>query len=870
MRPTHLLPLLCGVFASAVGALAACGTEEPTPTPGPDPVAPVDAGPATREAPSHLSASTNLADLVRLTWSPPVNRAGLSGYRLFRDGKVLALVPASETSFDDRTAVAATLLPPLLTASDGTRETGIEVSWKPVGTGGVIALQSYAVVAMYGAEESVPSLPAQGSRAGIVTGYEVSQDGGPWTPVPKGELRFEDTNAPRAKVTFPIPQVEDDFKRSAVRLELPTHPVVGLMPPRTYRVRAVSATAKGDPSLPATGKRKTGLGDRIPLQWQRSATPADGSYADIPGVTGRVWIDANAPASEARFFRARVDAPWAEGVSSARAARATAWSAIGVSNTHACALDLADGKLRCWGDNSLGQAPPGPSADSYVGLTVSPSYTCAIRASDRHAVCFGGYFGVQAAPPDALLTLSSYGTRVCGLRASDSSIVCWGTDIPGLTPFDASQSYDRLAVYYDGLCAIRKSDHRVKCWGGSWAVPDEAFVRVAVGLAGPSVVCGIREVDGKLRCWGTDLEGSGFPGLAAPTLDSYSELEAGAGFVCAIRSSDRQLRCWAYQGSNYYNQAITHTPTGRFKSVAMSAYNSAAALREDGRVVSWGDLLTAESGALVEDEFSTIALGDEHGCGIRASDGKLSCWPYGSEGVGGSDSYKALAISSGTCALRASDGRPFCSPYFGTVSVTDPLDSISMAGHRACGVRSSDKRVVCWDGEFSIHGPIPPLPSDAFLSVTTSSFHGCGIRASDKRVVCWGSNYNGEAPPGPSTAAFKQVVANAGGTCGLRAADSVIECWGADAPNMFPFDGASYKSLGGDGCAIRAADDRVVCVNRFLSHPVLPPYKNVEVGIDPVTELASFNTRYRVCGTRVSDRKLICWGFNLKGHQPRP
>jgi hypothetical protein len=280
--------------------------------------------------------------------------------------------------------------------------------------------------------------------------------------------------------------------------------------------------------------------------------------------------------------------------------------------------------------------------------------------------------------------------------------------------------------------------------------------------------------------------------------------------------------------------------------------------------------LTDDSGAVMEEKFSKIAVGDEHGCGIRASDGKLSCWPYGTDAIVGNDSYKALAISVGTCALRASDGRPFCSPYFGTVSVTDSLDSISMYARRACGVRSSDKRVVCWDGEPNFEGPVPPLPTDAFLSVATSSHHGCGIRASDKRVICWGTNYNGEAPPGPSTAAFKQIVANASGTCGLHAADGLLECWGPDTINMFPFDGASYKSLGNEGCAIRAADDRVVCVNRFLSSTVPPPYENVEASIDPVTELTTFGTGYRACGTRASDGKLICWGYNQIGHLPRP
>lgn len=866
MRITHLLSVLAVGVVFAGGSLVGCGSDAPSPTPAP--VAPVDAGPTSRDAPTQLVASTNLADLIRLTWIAPAQGAGLTGYVILRDGKVLAQLPASDSSYDDRTAVAATLLPPELSASDGTRETGIEVSWKPLGAGGVPALHGYAVKALYGTEESAPSEPAQGSRTGIVTGYEVSQDGGAWTPVPGSELRFEDTNAPRAKVTFPIPQVEDDFKRSAVRLELPTHPVVGLMPPRTYRVRAVSATAKGDPSLPATGKRKTGLGDRIPLQWQRSATPADGSYADIPGVTGRVWIDANAPTNEARFFRARVDAPWAEGVSSARAARATAWRAISRS-AHSCGLDAADGKMRCWGDNSLGQAPPGPSADSYVSVLTKPGVTCAIRASDSRAVCFGQGSGALSweAPPDPVRSLTGYGNAMCGLRLSDSSVVCWGLPFPWFEPSDAAQSYTSFELSAAGPCAIRSADHRLKCWGDPWTIPDDAFVRIA---AGSNHVCGIRELDGKLRCWARPAYSTVLlPGTSAPTLESYSDLAANGESTCAIRSRDRQLECW---GGGGYSEGpgINKPPVGRMKAVAPTLPGGASALREDGRLVNWGYDYDMGARPLGDaDGFSTLAVADSHGCGIRASDGKLSCWPEGFGALEGNVSYKAVAVdTASTCALRASDGRPVCNAWFGSVSVTDPLDSISVKEHRACGVRSADKKVVCWDGVPPTFTPPQDLPDDALLSIAAGKFHGCGIRVGDRRLVCWGMDIDGAAPPGPSTVDYLDVLVNVQATCTLRASDGVPSCQGPAVNYFRGFPGRDYRALAGHFCAIRASDDRVACSADALTTATQTGPSSYNLTYDPFLEVKGAS--HHVCGIRASDRKLICWGESIGGQAPRP
>lgn len=851
MRATLIrsLPLLTVALASTAGALSGC--ESSTPNSGADPLAVVDAGPATLEAPSRLSASTNLADFVRLAWAPPMERSGLTGYRVFRDGTVLAVVPPSESAFDDRTAAPATLLPPLLTASDGTRETGIELTWMPGGAEGSPAAHSYSVAAVYGTEDSAASAPALGSRAGIVTGYEVSQDGGPWIPVPDNALRFEDTNAPRARVTFVAPKVEDDYRRSAVRLEIPSHPDIGPMPTSSYRVRAVSLAAKGLPSLSETGRRATGRADRIRIQWQRSATPTDGAYFDIPGVTGRVWLDVSAPTDASRFFRARVDEAWAEGISVARSAIATNWKEVAYSGSdqYTCGIQSLDRKLRCW--NRYGTDGSGnlslPSSERYESVSVTGWSRCAIREGSHAVDCWE----VPFYPMSSAGLVAHGGHRACALRDSDGSLQCVGLPVPGLDPAEAALPYDRIAISKDRVCAIRRADKRIQCWGGVWSMPAEPFVRVSVG---DGHTCGIRASDGKLRCWGALDEGETLPGVSAPTSTSYVELDSRGNYLCAIRASDRRVECWGRPLAGYSN--IAEAPAGRFASVSVGLDSSACGLREDGRMTCWFD-------PFVDEEFSSISLGGAYGCGLRKLDGKAVCWPNGAGGLDANESYRAVVTDGQTaCALRASDGRAVCNPAFGGVPQTDPLDSISLAGHRACGVRSSDKRVVCWDGKPTNTEP-QILPTDAFLSVTTVARHGCGIRASDQKVVCWGLNYGGEAPSSPSAIAFKQIVTHDAFTCGLRASDGLIDCWG-DPQVLWSrqLPRVAYKSVvvsPNDLCAIRASDDRVVCSGGFGAGS-LPSY-------DPVSTIAM--AANGVCGLRASDGKLVCWGTNASGGMTR-
>ena len=423
------------VLAVALPLVVGCGSDDPIEA---GPEAGRDAGDGAEqgdvEAPRDVRATTDDPARVRVTWSAPAG-PGVTGYVVYRDGGELARVAGAETSYDDTGAKAAVLAAPVdVSASDGTSEAGVTVTWKPSGVDGKASSHVYTVAAVRDGSTSRPSEPATGSRSGELTDYEVSVDEGATWKSAGLKLTYEDTDAPRAAVGLGAPQLTSDSMRSVVRLELPAEPTVGAMPSRTYRVRARGGQAVSGESAPVTGKRAMGRPELLAIQWQRSSGTTDGGYSDLPNVTGRVWFDATSSETEPRCFRARVESSWAEGVSSAAPAQRSAYASVAAGGNHTCALRAADGKVACWGDNSSGQAPTEPSAVAFKSVAAGGNHTCGVRASDDKVLCWGNNDSGQApAEPsaEAFKSVTAGGSHTCGVRASDGKVVCWGEDSNG-------------------------------------------------------------------------------------------------------------------------------------------------------------------------------------------------------------------------------------------------------------------------------------------------------------------------------------------------------------------------------------------------------------------------------------------------------
>ncbi|HWM20536.1 MAG TPA: hypothetical protein VNO51_12670 [Ilumatobacteraceae bacterium] len=170
---------------------------------------------------------------------------------------------------------------------------------------------------------------------------------------------------------------------------------------------------------------------------------------------------------------------------------------VSAGYTHSCAV-LANGTVKCWGDNRFGQLGDGgtvswaPAPLSVVGITNAVAvssggyHSCALLA-DRTLRCWGqngggelGNGGVPATsstpvvvPGIANVTSLGAGYANTCVVIGNATLRCWGIGWLG----DGSQSISKVPVVVAGIangasvvggightCAVL-ADRRIKCWG---------------------------------------------------------------------------------------------------------------------------------------------------------------------------------------------------------------------------------------------------------------------------------------------------------------------------------------------------------------------------------------------------------------------
>ncbi|MCL2173995.1 IPT/TIG domain-containing protein, partial [Candidatus Saccharibacteria bacterium] len=320
---------------------------------------------------------------------------------------------------------------------------------------------------------------------------------------------------------------------------------------------------------------------------------------------------------------------------------------ISVGGNYTCAIRADNDQLYCWGYNGYGQLGDGTSgsgADKSVPtavtspldgvavsqVTTSYSYTCAIRASDGQAFCWGynndGQLGdgTTASSPIpvavagvlsgvAVKQIAAGGSHTCAIRASDEQAFCWGgnghgqlgdgttSDQPTPTAVAGplgGMAIKQIAAGNQYACAIRASDDQAFCWGmndlgqlgdgtgGSYGDENDIPTAVVGPLSGVAVeqiapgeyhTCAIRASDGQAFCWGWNYVGqlgdgtladSSSPVAVTSPLSGVSIKQISAGYydyTCAIQAVNGQIYCW---GDNYRGQLGDGTSgSGSNKSV---------------------------------------------------------------------------------------------------------------------------------------------------------------------------------------------------------------------------------------------------------------------------------------------------------------
>lgn len=256
---------------------------------------------------------------------------------------------------------------------------------------------------------------------------------------------------------------------------------------------------------------------------------------------------------------------------------------------------------------------------------------------------------------------------------------------------------------------------------------------------------------------------------------------------------------------------FTSTPWPGLTWITASFHNTCA-LDTGGLAWCWGEASKGKLGngtttpqannpVQVSDghRFTKLDVGGDVACGLR-QDGRILCW--------GDDTRGAM----GNGASGAST-TPFLVPDVG------PWVKVAVGDRTACGIKA-DGTAWCWgqgnsgqlgNGTTTATNQTPQLVSDAgpWLDIVVSFAHTCGIKI-DGTAWCWGAANQGKLGNGATTGTYsypqkvlddgpwlqlatnKETDASNASTCGIKM-DGSAWCWGNNEDGQFG-DGTKQNS----------------------------------------------------------------------------
>ncbi|MEM9067519.1 MAG: hypothetical protein AAGE52_03405 [Myxococcota bacterium] len=320
-------------------------------------------------------------------------------------------------------------------------------------------------------------------------------------------------------------------------------------------------------------------------------------------------------------------------------------------------------RVRCWGDNSVGQ----------VGTTTDSDLSSVPVLVDGQNNSESGVFAA--------------GNSSCFLREG-GTLSCWGAEFGGTasgsTLRDIGSGFSAPTLGPDHLCATRGG--QLQCWGANTVSPPSdptpnidfrlgysgrgsatpVDVTGVVGVpsaatsTGRAIAAGGRHtcvlIDGQMRCWGSSCCGQtghpvGTPDSSTPmTVEGgpWDDLAAGGFFTCGVR--DGVVECF---GGNIHGQvgrdpsadSEVRNDVGLTNVSVLELGTSHACAVADEELHCWGRNTEAQCGAdsgipriatprLVtgfDAVVTDLGLGSSHSCAVSAT-GRVYCWGLNDRG----------------------------------------------------------------------------------------------------------------------------------------------------------------------------------------------------------------------------------------------
>jgi serine/threonine protein kinase len=294
-------------------------------------------------------------------------------------------------------------------------------------------------------------------------------------------------------------------------------------------------------------------------------------------------------------------------------------------------------------------------------------------------------------------------------------------------------------------------------------------IAISYGEKGP-VFCGLKS-DGShlVTCYGSNSAII----YGTPAHFPFAGLTAGDGFVCGLLMDSNQPYCWGSSGYIQMGVPQPMTKGAEYLEISAGDYHLCGLRkpltgrrRNTSLVDCWGYNMTKNYD--FDGQLQSISAGSEFNCGLFSQNRTVFCW---------GDETSSRVISFIPKDLR--------------------FQKIAAGGYHVCGILEGiNCRAFCWGRSLDIEeeisvdkadqGNVDLAPNVPMLSVVGGKFHACGIKSSDRGVVCWGFIIK-PSTPAPSGIKVYEIAAGNYFTCGILAEKYLSPiCWGLGFPSSLP------------------------------------------------------------------------------------